>query len=105
MNQINLNGKVNAANEAENARPARRTDVGREPEQQPSALSLNGPAANADAVNVSARGTKAAELAGRISQLPDIRTDLVSRLSSQISAGTYRPAARDIADALIKSEQ
>jgi flagellar biosynthesis anti-sigma factor FlgM len=104
MNRINLNGKVNAANEAENARPTRRTDVGREPEQQ-SALSLNGPAANADAVNVSARGTKAAELAGRISQLPDIRTDLVSRLSSQINAGTYRPAARDIADALIRSEQ
>ena len=99
--------KLNNPAEIE-ARPATATRV--EPErtaevntsQQKGAI--NAPK-TADSVNVSERGAALGELAAKAESLPDVRQEKIEKLRAQVQSGNYRPAAADIADALLKDEK
>jgi anti-sigma28 factor (negative regulator of flagellin synthesis) len=102
MNPIHLNGNLSGAQEADSTRAARRTDAGREAESNPSAAGNT--SANADALNLSERGAKVAQLVSRIAEMPDVRSERVELLSRMIGADAYRPSAREIADALLRAD-
>jgi flagellar biosynthesis anti-sigma factor FlgM len=95
----NVSGGVNGSGEAESARQARRVEAARDQEFQQAAS-----AGNSDALSFSERGAKVAALVERITELPDVRSERVERLSRLIGQGAYQPPARDIADALLRNE-
>ena len=57
-----------------------------------------------DSINVSDRAAAIGELTAKVDQLPEVRQEKVERLRSQVQAGSFRPPASEIADALIKDE-
>jgi flagellar biosynthesis anti-sigma factor FlgM len=59
---------------------------------------------SADVVRVSGQAAAVARLAERVSALPDVRQDRIDALRPQIEAGTYRPPARAIAEAMIAGD-
>jgi flagellar biosynthesis anti-sigma factor FlgM len=101
MNPIHLNGNLSGPQEADSTRAARRADAGREAESNPAAANAS---ANADALNLSERGAKVAQLMNRIAEMPDVRSERVELLSRMIGADAYRPSAREIADALLRAD-
>lgn len=103
MSSINLNGAIKGNLEAENTRSARRNENSREAESNSTATS--NASAKSDALSFSERAAKAAELADRVRQAPDVRSERVEQLSRLISRGAYEPSGRDIADAIIRTEQ
>lgn len=105
MSSINLNGAIKGNLEAENARSARRSENSREAELNSTATSNAQSSAKSDALNFSERAAKAAELADRVRQAPDVRSERIEQLSRLISRGAYEPSGRDIADAIIRTEQ
>ena len=58
-----------------------------------------------DSVSVSERGAALGELAAKAENLPDVRQEKIDQLRSQVQSGNYRPAAADIADAMLKDEK
>ena len=104
MNSIN---KVNANNDIEMVRTTLRPDVGREPDPHtvahPEAVSSPSPPEGIrDVIKVSDRATTIRSLVERVGQLPEVRTDRVNQFRTLVQAGSYRPDATSIADALLK---
>jgi anti-sigma28 factor (negative regulator of flagellin synthesis) len=50
------------------------------------------------------RDTLVAALVARLKALPDVRAERVASLRAQVAAGTYRPAAAEIAAAILRHE-
>jgi anti-sigma28 factor (negative regulator of flagellin synthesis) len=100
MNPIHLNGNLSGPPETDSARAARRADAGREADSHPAGSA----SANTDALLLSERGAKVAQLMNRIAQMPDVRSERVELLSRMIGADAYRPSAREIADALLRAD-
>lgn len=68
-----------------------------------------GPAAQVEiSAQAKALGTAKTEAAGYLSAVhaaPDIRTDLVSKLKTQVDSGAYRVSSADIADQMVRRAQ
>ncbi len=68
-----------------------------------------GPAAqieiSAQAKALGAAKTEAASYLPAVAAAPDIRTDLVSKLKTQVDSGTYHVASADIADQIVRRAQ
>ncbi len=73
---------------------------------QPAATPGNGPAASvelsAKAQALSAAKAEAAHYLPAVQAAPETRDDLVSRLKSQIEAGSYHVSSADIADHIVR---
>ena len=69
--------------------------------QTNAATPLKPTASNAtDGITLSSRATRITELAERVKQLPDIRSERVAHLRAEIEADIYQPRALDIAAAI-----
>jgi negative regulator of flagellin synthesis FlgM len=105
MNSLKLNG----TNDIELVRTTLRPEVGREaegttvahPEAVPSAAAPEG---IKDVIKVSDRATAIRNLVERVSQLPEVRSERVEQLRTQVQSGTYHPDVGALADALLKGE-
>ena len=68
-----------------------------------------GPAAqveiSAQAKALGTAKTEAASYLPAVHAAPDIRTDLVSKLKTQVDSGTYRVSSADIADQIVRRAQ
>ena len=68
-----------------------------------------GPAAqieiSAQAKALGAAKTEASSYLPAVHAAPDIRTDLVSKLKTQVDSGTYHVASADIADQIVRRAQ
>jgi negative regulator of flagellin synthesis FlgM len=54
-----------------------------------------------DTVQFSQKFAEVQQLTSQLQQIPDIRSQRVSALRQQIQQGTYRPAASDVAAAIL----
>lgn len=104
MKTVNLNGNIGGNLDAESTRSARRTENGRELELNSAGNAAGSTTAKGDALNFSERAAKVAQLVDRIAQMPDVRSERVERLSRLIGKEAYQPSARDIADAILRTE-
>jgi len=58
-------------------------------------------ASGSDTVQVSSRFAEVQQLTSKLDQVPDIRSNRVAALKAQIQAGTYKPSAADVAEAIL----
>jgi negative regulator of flagellin synthesis FlgM len=58
-----------------------------------------------DQVKLSPQAEIITRLTSQLADLSTIRADKVEALKAQIEAGTYKPSANDIADAIIRDEK
>ena len=98
MNSIKLNGKHNV----EPVRSTQRAEVVRENDPYTDKVSGH---PTSDEIRVSERAVALGRLTEKAAQLPDVCTQQVEQLRSQVQSGAYRPDAGAIADALLKSEE
>ena len=75
----------------------------------PAAAPGHGPAAQVEvseqAKTLAASKTEAARFLPAVQAAPETRDDLVSRLKSQVDAGTYHVSGADIADQMVRRAQ
>lgn len=62
----------------------------------------NAHSAPAATVSLSPQAQEINHVKVAVSQLPDVRADLVASLKAQVEAGTYRVSSEDIADAILR---
>lgn len=71
----------------------------------PSAPPENAPSADADQVRITDAASQLANLGQKLTELPDIDSARVARISAALAAGTYTISANSIANGLLQSEQ
>ena len=98
MNTIELSG----GGEVETRRTPTRTELERLTDMNAAPQKLNAVVSQtSDSIRVSDRASVIGELTAKVEQLPDLREERIEKLRTLVQAGDYRPAATDIADAIL----
>lgn len=98
MNKISINntGKIDPTNRVSSDQPkVPEKRAGNEGTAQPGLQ---------DSIEVSGKALEATNLADRVKELPDVRSELVTRFQDLIENGKYEPAGELIAEAILKEE-